>query len=176
MMAPDFYYLGTLTRLTGLKGELCAFFDADNPDKYAGLQAVFIDTGEGEYVPYGIDYVKHKGAGQFVVKLAGVALEEAETLCGRELYLPLADLPPLPDRQFYFHEVTGFRVVDENKGDLGVCKGILELTQNPLIQIVNDDGKEILIPARQQFITAVDRKHRLLRVAAPEGLVDLYLQ
>lgn len=173
-MNSEFYYLGTLTRLTGLKGELCAFFDADNSAKYTNLPAVFIDI-DGDYVPYPIESIRYKGGNQFVIKLEGVDLEEAKSLCGSELYLPLDELPPLTGTQFYFHEVIGFQVVDEEKGNIGTCRDILELAQNPLMQVVNPDGKEILIPVNQQFIRKVDRESKVLYIAAPEGLIDLYL-
>jgi 16S rRNA processing protein RimM len=60
-------------------------------------------------------------------------------------------------------------------GEIGVCQDFMELSNNPLMR-VDHDGKEILIPASQQFITNVDRENKILHVHTPEGLVELYLQ
>lgn len=76
--------------------------------------------------------------------------------------------------QFYFHEVVGFKVVDELKGEIGICQDFLEVSNNPIMQ-VDHDGTEILIPASQQFITGVDRENKILSIQAPEGLIDVYL-
>ena len=92
-----------------------------------------------------------------------------------ELYLPLSSLPKLNGNRFYFHEVIGFKVVDDKLGELGTCKDFMDLSNNPLMQ-VDHDGKEILIPASQQFVTNVDRENKILHVTTPEGLVELYLQ
>ena len=42
--------------------------------------------------------------------------------------------------------------------------------------LVNHNGTEILIPASQQFVTNVDRENKILHVATPEGLVEIYLK
>ena len=91
-----------------------------------------------------------------------------------DLYLPLSSLPKLTGNRFYFHEVIGFKVIDEQLGEIGTCKDFLELANNPLMQI-DHDGAEILIPASQQFVTKVDRENRTLYVSTPEGLVELYV-
>ncbi len=91
-----------------------------------------------------------------------------------DMYLPLSSLPKLTGNRFYFHEVIGFKVIDDRLGEIGTCKEFMELTNNPLMQ-VDHDGTEILIPASQQFVTKVDRENKTLYVTTPEGLVDLYL-
>ena len=173
-MENDFFYLGTLTKPFGLKGGLCAFFDTDNPENYAELPAVFLDL-DGEKIPYNIEEIIYRGSNQFIIRFAGVGANEARDFVGVELYLPLNQLPKLPGNRFYFHEVIGFTVADEQKGEIGTCREFLEVSNNPIMVVAHDD-KEILIPASQQFVTGIDRDNRILHIQAPEGLIDLYLQ
>ena len=173
MADKNFYYLGTLTKPFGLKGELCAFFDVDDCERYLDLQAVFIET-DGEMLPYMIEKLQYKGNNQFIVKLQEVGIDNVREFAQTDLYLPLSSLPKLTGNRFYFHEVIGFKVVDEKLGEIGICKDFLELANNPLMQ-VDRDGTEILIPASQQFVTDVDRENRILHVSTPEGLVERYL-
>ena len=42
--------------------------------------------------------------------------------------------------------------------------------------MVDHDGTEILIPAVDEIFKEVDREGRTLRIAAPEGLIDIYLE
>ncbi len=172
-MKNEYFYLGTLTKPFGLKGDLCAFFDSDNPEKYVNLPAVFLDL-DGEKIPYTIERIAYRGNKQFVIKFHDIPANEAREFAGVELYLPLSDLPKLTGNQFYFHEVIGFTVIDEVKGEIGTCQQFIEVSNNPIMQ-VEFEGKEILIPASQQFVTQVDRENKILRVHAPDGLIDVYL-
>ncbi|MBR6130988.1 MAG: 16S rRNA processing protein RimM [Bacteroidales bacterium] len=173
-MKDEFFYLGTLTRPFGLKGELCAFFDTDNPERYTQLDALFLDL-DGEKIPYTVEHIAYRGNNQFVIKFDGIGPNECREFAQVELYLPLSQLPPLDGNRFYFHEVIGFTVIDERLGEIGTCQDFLEVSNNPIMQ-VDHNGTEILIPASKQFVTQVDRKNRILHVSTPEGLVEIYLQ
>ena len=83
-------------------------------------------------------------------------------------------LPKLSGKQFYYHEVKGFMVVDDVHGELGPIKQIIEYPTQAIIQVFKD-GKEILIPILDQVIQKVDRNSKKLYVCAPEGLVEMYL-
>lgn len=174
MADKNFYYLGTLTKPFGLKGELCAFFDVDDCERYLDLTSVFIET-DGEMLPYMIENLQYKGNNQFVVKLQDVDMDNVREFVQTDLYLPLSSLPKLTGNRFYFHEVIGFQVIDDRLGVIGTCKDFMELANNPLMQ-VDHDGAEILIPASSQFVTKVDRDNKVLHVSTPDGLVDLYLK
>jgi len=125
-------------------------------------------------LPYLVENLQYRGNNQFVVKLQDVDINNVREFVQTELYLPLSRLPKLSGNRFYFHEVIGFKVVDDRLGGIGICKDFMELANNPLMQ-VDHDGAEILIPASQQFITEVDRENKILFVSTPDGLVDLYL-
>jgi len=172
-MKDEFFYLGTLTKPFGLKGGLCAFFESDNPENYASLSAVFLDI-DGEKIPYIISEITYRGNNQFIINFQDVAPDEVHDFVGVELFLPISELPKLSGNRFYFHEVTGFRVIDAQKGDIGFCREFLEVSNNP-IMVVDHDGTDILIPASQQFITNVDRDNKVLGIEAPEGLIEVYL-
>lgn len=174
MADKNYYYLGTLTKPFGLKGELCAFFDVDDCERYLDLPSVFIET-DGEMLPYMIENLQFRGNNQFVVKLQDVDMDNVREFVQTDLYLPIGSLPKLTGNRFYFHEVIGFKVVDERLGEIGTCKDFMELANNPLMQ-VDHEGAEILIPASSQFVTSVDRENKVLHVSTPDGLVDLYLQ
>ncbi|MBR3557985.1 MAG: 16S rRNA processing protein RimM [Bacteroidales bacterium] len=174
MADKNFYYLGTLTKPFGLKGELCAFFDVDDCERYLDLTSVFIET-DGEMLPYMIENLQYRGNNQFVVKLQDVDMDNVREFVQTDLYLPLSSLPKLTGNRFYFHEVIGFQVIDDRLGVIGTCKDFMELANNPLMQ-VDHDGAEILIPASSQFVTKVDRDNKVLHVSTPDGLVDLYLK
>lgn len=172
-MENEFFYLGHITKPFGIKGQLCCFFDTDEPEKYASLDAVFIDLDD-EKLPYFIESIQYKGANTFIIKFQDVDDVEAKDLVKAELYLPISLLPKLSGNKFYFHEVVGFQVIDKNKGNIGICSDFIDISNNPIMQI-DHNGTEILIPAIDEVFDRIDRENHKIFIIAPEGLIDVYL-
>ena len=83
-------------------------------------------------------------------------------------------LPKLEGNKFYFHEIIGFNVVDEEKGNIGKIREIYDNMTQPIMAI--DFGeKEILIPLIDEVIKQVDRQNKTIHIKAPQGLIDIYL-
>lgn len=148
--------------------------DVDDPSAYTKLKSVFLEAND-VLVPYPIERVK-LNVDKLYVKIKEIdTIEMAQNLVGKEAYLPLEMLPKLSGKQFYFHEITGFTVIDTEKGELGPVNEVLEYPTQAILQVMKD-GKEILVPILDHVIQEVDREKRTLTVTAPEGLIDLYLQ
>jgi 16S rRNA processing protein RimM len=70
--------------------------------------------------------------------------------------------------------VVGYSVIDEYKGDIGKIATVLEFPHQQIFSIMKN-RTEILIPIIDEFIVEVDKKNKTIRVKAPDGLIDLYL-
>jgi len=169
----DYFYLGIITKTFGYKGQVVVYLDTDEPEKYKTLEAVFVKE-EDEMLPYMIENFHYRGANQAILTFADIDGEAAKNLVKSELYLPLSFLPPLTGNRFYFHEVTGFDVVDKEHGNIGKCVDFMELSRQSIMQIDNQ-GIEILIPAVDEIFEKVDRENKTIYICAPEGLIDIYL-
>lgn len=174
MNKEDCYNLGHVAKSIGFKGQVSLFIDATNPFEYSKLESVFVEINNA-LVPFFIDSISIGDKGFAKVKFEGVDNEaDSKALVKKQLFLPLSFLPKLEGNHFYFHEVEGFSVVDKEKGNIGQIIKVLEVNNNPLLEIDNQ-GKEILIPLQDQFILKVDRDNKEFHVNCPEGLIDLYL-
>ena len=175
MKKEDCFYLGKIVRKYSFKGELLAKLETDEPGLYDNLDAIFIDL-RGNLVPFFIESSQLHKSDLLRLKFEDVDTEaDADALIKTEMYLPLDLLPKLDGDKFYFHEVIGFTVKDENFGDVGTIKGINDSTAQALFEI-DRNGVEILIPMNDEFIVKVDRKNKTIVVNTPEGLIDLYLE
>lgn len=174
MRKEDCYYLGHISRTHGLKGEVVAVFDTDQPQRYTNLESVFVDI-RGELVPFFIEEMATNSKGHFILRFEETGPEEAEFLIERELWLPLEFLPKLSGKKFYFHEVVGFKVIDKEAGEVGVCESVLDRSAQPIFKIV-DGEDEILVPAVDEFIEDIDRSKKEIHLNCPEGLLELYRQ
>ena len=174
MNKADCFHLGYVAKLHGFKGEVSLFLDVTNPEEHADIDKVFIDINN-QLTPFFIESFKLKNHPFAAVKFEGVDSEkEAKHLLRKNLYLPIEQLPELEGNNFYDHEVVGYTVVDQSFGEVGELKSIIDLAVNPLIQIMQGE-KEVLIPLIDGLIQQVDREKKILTIAAPAGLIELYL-
>ncbi len=174
MEKKDFYFLGKITKTSGYQGSLVFFFDVDDISFYSGLEAVFIEIND-ELIPFAIKELKIKGNNSAYATLEDVTdFEQATALVGNELYLPLSYLPPLKGKKFYYHEVTGFSVLDKKAGHIGTIDRIFDQSGHAIFVILNN-SKEILVPVTDEIIQKVDRKRKTIEVKTPDGLLEIYL-
>lgn len=174
MQHEDCFQLGYIAKLHGFKGEVSLFLDVTDPSDYATLDALYIDIN-GQLTPFFVTSISLKNKGFAALKLEGVDSEnDAKIILRKSCYLPLTLLPELDDKHFYDHEVVGFKVIDAEFGEVGTIDQIIDLAVNPLIQIKNGE-KEILVPFVNNLVQRVDRANKTLYIAAPEGLIAVYL-
>jgi 16S rRNA processing protein RimM len=174
MQQSDCFQLGYIAKLHGFKGEVSLFLDVTNPDDYASLDAFYIEINQ-QLTPFFVESFQLKNKGFAAVKLEGVNTEnDAKVLLRKSCYLPISLLPELDDKHFYDHEVIGFKVIDKLYGEVGLLEQVIDLSINPLLQIMKDD-KEVLVPFVEGLIVLVDRKNKTLHIQAPAGLIEMYL-
>ena len=174
MNKDDFFYLGKILKTHGNKGQVIVLLDVDDPEDYLALESVYLDL-HGERIPFFIGSLELKHNRKAVIQFQDFdSIEDAESLQGLEMYLPITKLPALKGNRFYYHEIIGFAVVDQQHGDIGLVEDILELPHQSLFQI-RHGGKEIPVPIVDDIILKVDRKKKQLLISAPEGLIEIYL-
>ena len=170
----DSIYIGQIAKLHGYKGGVSLFLDVTHPEEYMGMESFFIEI-DGILTPFFVESFKLKNKGFAAVKFQGIDTEqEAKSLLKKKVFIPETELRELDESNFYDHEVIGYEVEDVVKGEIGKVTAIADLKQNPLLVIEFKD-KEILLPIFEGLIVKVDRKFKRLKVKAPDGLIDLYL-
>ena len=173
MNREDFFNLGHISRMVGIKGEMVFFLDVDFPQRYKNLKSVFIEVNN-QLLPFFILRIQIK-KNTAVVQLEGIdSYNKAEELVKSELFLPLSLLPSLKGKEFYFHEIIGYKVIDKTFGDIGLVESILDFPQQSIFQI-KKEYKEILVPVNEDFIIKIDRENKILEINAPPGLIDIYM-
>lgn len=174
MNKDDYYYLGKILKTHGNKGQVIVQMDVDDPEEYLEMESVYLDL-HGEWIPFFIENLELKHNRKALIQFQDFAtIEDAESLAGLEMYLPITELPALKGNQFYYHEIIGFAVTDVKHGDIGVVEDILDLPHQALFQIRFGE-KEILIPVVDEVIQKVDKKKKHLYIQAPDGLIEIYL-
>ncbi len=169
----DYFFLGVINKIHGNNGNVTAYLDVDNPQQYTELDMVFLNIN-GAPIPHFIENINILN-NKAIIAFEGIdSIEKASTLVKKELFLPLSILPPLSGNKFYYHEVAGFKIIDESFGELGILKEVLDYPNQAVLQVFHND-KEILVPINDDIILKVNRKDKTIHIKAPEGLIDIYL-
>jgi 16S rRNA processing protein RimM len=91
-----------------------------------------------------------------ILRLAGHAgREAAEALRGAQLAVPVDRAPALEPGEYWAHELEGCAVWDGEQR-LGVVRRMLPLPSCEALEIVRDDGGELLVPMVRDAIRSVD--------------------
>lgn len=173
MRKEDCYFLGKITRRHGLAGNVILKLDTDQPELYNKLESIFVEIN-GLLVPFFIE--KSSWSKLDALNLAFKNSSEAlvDQSLNKDVYLPLSSLPKLTGNQFYYHEIIGFEIIDQNGNNCGVIRSVNDQTAQNYF-VTNLDGKEVVVPIIKDWILEVDREERLIKMNLPEGLIDVFL-
>jgi 16S rRNA processing protein RimM len=174
MRKEDCFYLGKIAKKFSFKGEVLIYLDTDEPELYENMESVFVEFNKN-LVPFFIENSSLHKNDFLRVQFEDVdSEEEADSIIGCEVYLPLSMLPKLEGDKFYFHEVIGFEIEDKRIGVFGKIVSINDTTAQPLFEVLNGEV-EMLIPMVDHFLVKIDRENKKVVMDLPEGLVEMYL-
>ncbi|HSL11540.1 MAG TPA: ribosome maturation factor RimM [Actinomycetota bacterium] len=151
--------VGIATKAHGIRGEVAIQTRSDNPDRWS-VGAVVIDEDGTEFTIA----TARGGGGRLFVRFDGVEdRNAAETLRGRTFVVPLSWLPPLPEGEYWPHQLQGANVVTESGRDLGRIDDVVANPANDLWVAVDDGGHETFVPAIADVVVQVDlAAHRIV--------------
>ncbi|MFR3686070.1 MAG: ribosome maturation factor RimM, partial [Enterococcus sp.] len=82
------------------------------------------------------------------------------------------DLVDLAENEFYYHEIIGLEVVEEDGTIIGKVKEILSPGANDVWVVQRKGKKDALIPYIESVVHTIDLENGQVTVEIPEGLLD----
>lgn len=67
----------------------------------------------------------------------------------------------------------GWKVVDEQEGELGFVSNLIENPAQALLEVERPDGAIVLVPVVDEIVRSVDLESETVHVDLPQGLLDL---
>ncbi len=169
----EYFNIGKLVAVHGLKGELLLKHELGKKTSLKGLTAIFIEEKKGSFLPYFIESTKIKADDEIYLKLENIDSREAALkLSAKQVWLPEIDFKKFAAKSAPA-SMLGYTIIHNNES-LGE---ILELIEQPhqLLCRLEIKGKEVLIPLHAETLKKVDHKKKEVLVELPDGLLDIYL-
>lgn len=167
----DILLVGSTQKPYGIKGEIIIRF---RKAEYADVETeyYFLEI-EGIPVPFFVEEFTYSTDVTARVKFEDVNDEVAAAkYVNSDVFLPRELVKSSSEQsEASWDYFTGFTVIDQHGNQLGVIEEVDDSTMNILF-VVRNDEKEYLIPATEDFMTAVDEENRLIEMYLPEGLID----
>jgi 16S rRNA processing protein RimM len=186
MTTPGWVLLARLVRPQGRKGEIIAQIFTDFPNRFKERPRVFLTRDKTSVPPREMLIEKHwLHQGRVVLKFKDIdSINDAETLRGMDVVVPLEERVPLADDAVYIGDLIGCRVLDvapvdkpNDETDIGEVMDIERGTAGaPDLLVIRPSSKhsgELLIPFAKTYLVSVDVEAKRITMRLPAGLTEL---
>jgi 16S rRNA processing protein RimM len=166
------YKIGRIGKPHGIDGEVSLHFDDDIFDR-TDADYLILDI-DGILVPFFIDEYRFKTDETALMRFTDIDTQErARSLTGCDVYFP-REHSDNGNGCLSWAAIVGFHVVDSVSGKpIGEITRVDDSTINTLFDLRIPDGNDILIPASDELITAIDAEGRTVTMQLPDGLLDI---
>lgn len=172
MAHTGYLYWGRISRPHGFKGEVSLIIENDIEFKKKTPEAVFLEKG-AQLLPYFVQNVKESNKGLILGLEECISDVQAKTLNGFGVYVREIETKK-SKKTFSLKDLVGYEAIDKSLGSLGEVVSIMEMPMQQLL-VFEINGKEVLVPAVEDFIVNIDNPSQKIHLELPEGLVDVYL-
>ncbi|AEV95300.1 ribosome maturation factor RimM [Pediococcus claussenii] len=167
----EYFNVGKIVNTQGLRGEIKVISQTDFPEERFASGSI-LDLFNGDQKVQQV-VIKHSriNKGTYILKLENFdSINEVEKFKGYSLKIAEDQLDELEEGQFYFHEIIGLKVIDQQRGEIGSIKDILPYGANDVWVVDTGNGKELLLPYIKSVILKVNTDQNEVLVDIPEGL------
>lgn len=169
----ELFRVGEIVNTQGIKGEVRVLAITDFPEERfkAGSTLHVGQNPETAAATLTVESARpHK---QFILlKFTGLdSINDVEPLKGQTLYVTDAERSDLADGEFYYRQIVGLTVIDEESGeDLGTIKEILSPGANDVWVVGQPGTPDLLLPYIPQVVHRVDLNAGKVYVTLMEGM------
>ena len=162
-------------KVRGLKDEVVAELLTDFPERFERLEeliAVVPPTGERRRLALEAHWFQGE---RVILKFADYDTPEAaRELVGFELAVPESEAVELEEGEFYDWQLEGCRAETSDGLKLGTVREVMRTGGEVPVLVIRDEetGREHLVPFAESICVEVDTDAKLIRVDAPEGLIE----
>lgn len=166
--ASELIQIATLKKPYGIKGWLWVFSLTDNRTDIFNMSDWYMKTATG-FKPLTVTNWREQGAGLVASFQEVPDRNMAETMNGVSIWVDKSQLPELDDDEYYWSDLVGMTVVNEEGDNLGIIREMFETSAHAIISVKSTgesiDGEDRLIPWHKDIVLNVDLDTKTMLVA-----------
>jgi len=169
----DITAIGKFNKPHGIHGEISASISA--PIELLRQCSCVICDIDGILVPFFLNDIRNKSLQSVLLKVDGINNQQESTiLVNKDIYALKKEYVQIIDEneQLPVDFFINYSV-EINEKLQGIISDIDDSTANVLFAIRIDNGKTVLIPAVDEFISSIDTENRSISFSIPEELLNL---
>ncbi|MFQ5484600.1 MAG: ribosome maturation factor RimM [Desulfobacterales bacterium] len=169
-----FLPVGKIVAAHGVKGTLRVFSYVESLSVFRTGNRILVKTAKAPEKVFKINWIKEHTRGM-LLSLEGITdRDQAGSLIGSDLLIGKKAFADLETGVYYWFDIIGLSVFTADERYLGQIDSIMPTGSND-VYVVKDpeqkSGSEIMIPALESVVLAVDLEKKIMRVDLPEGLL-----
>jgi len=165
----DLFVIGEIVKTRGLHGCLKVLCYVETKNTFAKLKFVYIEKSSGQKDRFGLRKIDVSGKILFVELEDISTVESAQALVGCKVFLPEDMLEQLPEGEYYWRDIIGLDVYNEDDKYIGRIEAVFPTGSND-VYVCKGNEREILLPAIAEVIRKIDVNRRVMTVRLLEGL------
>jgi 16S rRNA processing protein RimM len=166
---PVFLAVGRLRRPHGVRGEILMDILTDFPERLRPGITLYAGS---EHQALHLTHCRWHSKALLMSFEGYHTPEDVGELRNRILYVSAADRPPLPEGEYYHHQLIGLQIVDEAGKSLGRLTEILETGANDVLVVRPPVGAEILLPLIDPVVLKIDLERQEILVRLLPGILN----
>lgn len=167
----DLVAIAKVAKPHGIRGEVSANILTDFPERFEALETVIALLSDGSRRDLKVEKFRFQND-RVLLKFGGFdSMDSAETLRNAEICIHESEAVALEEGEFYDWQLEGCLVETIDGEKLGAVKELMRTGATEIL-VVTGAEKEFLIPFAEAICTEIDIENKLIRVDAPEGLLD----
>lgn len=172
-LVTEYLNVGKIVNTHGIRGEVRVISQTDFPEQRykKGAELTLFQEGKKPLKLVVSGHRKHKNFD--LLTFEGYPnINDVEQFRDGILKVSENDLTDLEENEYYYYEIIGLDVIDEQGQHLGKVKEILSPGANDVWVVQRKGKKDALIPYIDSVVKVIDLDASEVHVEIPEGLLD----
>lgn len=169
----NYYKVGKIVNTHGIRGEVRVISTTDfTEERYQVGEKLFLFRDNQDVLPLTIaSYRRHKNFD--LLSFEGYPnINDVEVFRDGILKISEKQMGELDEHEYYYHEIIGLTVIDEDDKEIGKITEILSPGANDVWVVKRKGKKDALIPYIESVVKEIDLTEGTVHVEIPEGLLD----
>ncbi|MDU4623974.1 MAG: ribosome maturation factor RimM [Enterococcus gallinarum] len=169
----EFLNVGKIVNTHGIRGEVRVISQTDFPEERyrKGQRLTLFRENKAPLELTVAGHRKHKNFDLLTFE-GYPTINDVEPLRDGILKVSKDELSELTENEYYYHEIIGLTVIDEQARELGKIKEILSPGANDVWVVQRKGKKDALIPYIESVVKQIDLDKGEVLIEIPEGLLD----